>query len=267
VKRPDDASVSILVPVYNELESLPAFLGRLDRVIGGWNRRIEAVFVDDFSRDGSADELERFCATRPYARILRHTRNRGRGNAVLTAVDGARGDILVTIDADLENPPESIPGLVDGMGPAVSCVTGYRKGRPRTDARGAASGLYNLTLAMLTGQVLHDCNCGLKAFRNVALRKPAIRAWLEKDGDYFRFIVVLLRRSGFRIRECPIAYAPRAHGSSRYKWRRYFKAGADLIRLLRPEIRRPAGRHPAARPRPEGLDSHSDRPTIDRAAC
>ena len=237
MKRLTDVSVSILVPVYNEQESLPAFLGRLERVINRWNRRTEVVFVDDFSRDGSVRVLDRFCAMRPYARIIRHPVNRGRGNAVLTAVDGARGDILVTIDADLENPPESIPRLVDGMGPDVSCMTGYRKGRPRTNVRGAASGLYNLTLAMLTGLVLHDCNCGLKAFRSTVLRRKAIRTWLEKDGDYFRYVVYLLRRSAFQIREFPIAYTARAHGCSRYKRKRYFKAGADLIRLLRSEIR------------------------------
>jgi glycosyltransferase involved in cell wall biosynthesis len=242
LKRPPDPDVSVLVPVYNERESLPFFLERLERVLGGWSGRAEVVFIDDSSRDGSARILDRFCASRPHARVVRHSANRGRGGAVLSGVRAARGEILVTIDADLENPPESIPSLVDGMTPDVSCMIGYRKGRPRLNARGAASGAYNLALAAFTGRRLHDCNSGLKAVRRDALLRPAVWKWLERDADYFRFLAILLHRSGLRTLELPVAYAGRVHGRSRYAWKRYFKAGVDFLRLMGDGMRSNRGR-------------------------
>jgi dolichol-phosphate mannosyltransferase len=236
---PADPAVSILVPVFNEQESLPDFLRRLSGVLRRWKRNVEVIFVDDASMDDSAAILNRFCSEVPGARLIRHAVNRGRGNAILTAAGRARGNIVVTIDADLENPPEAIPLLVGGIRRGVSCATGFRANRSRRDLRGAASWVYNITLAALTGQPLRDCNCGLKAIRRETLRLPAIRSWLEKDGDYFRFLVFLMDRVGLRTVEHAIPYEPRCHGRSRYGWKRYFKAGLDFVRLLVSDVRGP----------------------------
>ena len=258
MKQAVNPLVSIIVPVYNERRSLHDFLPRLESALRGWNRRTEIVFVDDASSDGSGMDLERFCAGHPGARLVRHATNQGRGKAVLTAMGRAKGDVLVTIDADLENPPESIPPLVGGMAPDTACVTGYRRGRPRTDLRGAASAAYNIILGMLTGQCLHDCNCGLKAYRSRDLRRPFIRSWLEKDGDYLRFVVLLFRKSNCRVTEHAIPFSPRGHGRSKYRWKRYLKAGRDLLRLTAAGMRPSAGGPPAARTCPEALDFVSD---------
>jgi glycosyltransferase involved in cell wall biosynthesis len=234
---PARTEVSILVPVYNEEEGLPAFLERLAPVVDRRPRRAEVVFVDDASGDRSAAVIEGFCAKVPGCRLVRHGANRGRGQAILTGVEAARGRILVTIDSDLENPPEAIPDLVAGMRPGLSCLTGWRQGRGRRDPRGLASWVYNTAMARLTGRPLHDFNCGLKAFRTEVFELGAVRAWLERDGDYFRFIVYLLSRLGYRTEECPIAYEPRARGRSRYGWKRYGKSALDLLALLAADLR------------------------------
>ena len=155
----------------------------------------------------------------------------------MAGIERARGEILVTIDSDLENPPEAIPLLLAEMGPVFSCVTGFRKGRSRRDPRGRVSWVFNRAMARLTGLSLHDFNCGLKAFRREALRHPDVFSWLEKDGDYFRFIIYLLNRVAYRTTECGIPVEPRCHGRSRYGWKRYGKAGLDLLKLLGADFR------------------------------
>jgi glycosyltransferase involved in cell wall biosynthesis len=229
---PADPLVSILVPVYNEQDCLPDFLTRLGRVLENWDRRTEVVFVDDASSDGSVPLLARFCSGNPNRRLVRHAVNRGRGNAIWTAIDRSRGSIVVTLDADLENPPEAIPGLINGLGAQTACVTGFRQGRNRKEWRGMASWFYNRVMALLTGLPLHDCNCGLKALHRSRLRHPAVRSWLKRDGDYFRFIVLLLRRLGYRTTERAIPLEHRHRGKSRYHWKRYPKAALDLLCLL-----------------------------------
>jgi glycosyltransferase involved in cell wall biosynthesis len=232
-----EVSVSILVPVYNEEKALPEFLDRLGPVLDGFKGGAEAVFVDDASRDGSVRILSAFCSAGTGTRLVRHGRNRGRGNAVLSAARVSVGGILVTLDADLENPPEAIPSLIREIRPGVSCITGFRTGRSRRDARGLASWVYNRIMAGLTGLDLHDCNCGMKAFRRGVLEEPEVAAWIARDGDYLRFFVYLIGRLGHVTVESEIRHKPRRHGKSRYRWTRYAKAASDLWRLLAADAR------------------------------
>jgi len=219
--KPD---ISIIVPVYNEEENLPALLPRLLPVLDGLNRPYEVLFVDDGSRDRSLAILRSFVDAHPgRVRVLELSRNFGQHPAILDAFQRARGSIVVTLDADLQNPPEEIPKLLARMDEGYDVVGGIRRQRRDSWFRRAASRMVNLVTGAITGMRLSDYGCMLRAYSRDVVNE--INACEENA----TFIPALAQSFSRRPTEVEVEHAERAAGTSKYSLYRLVRLNFDLM--------------------------------------
>ena len=219
--KPD---ISIIVPVYNEEENLPALLPRLLPVLDGLNRPYEVLFVDDGSRDRSLAILRSFVDAHPgRVRVLELSRNFGQHPAILAAFQRARGSIVVTLDADLQNPPEEIPKLLARMDEGYDVVGGIRRQRRDSWFRRAASRMVNRVTGAITGMRLSDYGCMLRAYSRDVVNE--INACEENA----TFIPALAQSFSRRPTEVEVEHAERAAGTSKYSLYRLVRLNFDLM--------------------------------------
>jgi glycosyltransferase involved in cell wall biosynthesis len=211
--------------VHNETGSIDPFLERTIPVLKGLGKNFdyEIVFVDDGSTDGSYAELVRLHGAFPNVRVVRLRRNLGKAVALAVGFDVAAGDVLVSIDADLQDDPAEIPMLIAKLAEGFDLVTGWKRDRKDPYARRLVSHVYNAATGLATGVRLHDMNCGLKAYRAEVVQGMALY------GELHRFIPVLAHYRGFRVAELPVNHRPRPHGGSRYGLERYLRGFLDLL--------------------------------------
>ena len=191
-------SVSIVIPVYNEEENIADLVQRVGDAIGATGRSFELICVDDGSRDGSAAMLAELAATREWLRPLYLIRNYGQSAALQAGFDAARGDIIVTLDGDLQNDPVDIPRLLDLLDerPDVDVISGWRKDRQdRTVSRKIPSLIANRIISRVTGVRLHDYGCALKLYRAQVIHD------LKLYGELHRFIPALAAEVGAQVRQ------------------------------------------------------------------
>ncbi len=216
--------VSVVVPVYNEVENLPALHQGLLRALQETGRSYEIIYVDDGSTDGSDRVLQGFCARDPWVRVIQFRRNFGQTAAFSAGFDHARGEIVVTIDADLQNDPADIPRLLEKLAEGYDIVSGWRvKRRDPFLTRRLPSMAANWLISHLTGVRLHDYGCSLKAYRREVIKN--VRLY----GEMHRFIPAISSWMGVRVAEIPVNHAPRRHGRSKYGLWRMVKVFLDLI--------------------------------------
>jgi undecaprenyl-phosphate 4-deoxy-4-formamido-L-arabinose transferase len=215
--------ISIIIPVYNEEECLPELLQRMNAVMEGMGRSYETIYVNDGSRDGSLQLLKAASAANPSLKILDFNRNYGQHSAVFAGFEAARGEIIVTLDADLQNPPEEIPRLVAKMDEGYDVVGSVRQQRQDSLFRKAASRIINRVTARTTGVQLHDYGCMLRAYR-----QGVVKALCESK-EISTFIPVLADLFAGRIAEIPVAHAERAKGKSKYSFLKLVRLQFDLI--------------------------------------
>jgi glycosyltransferase involved in cell wall biosynthesis len=218
-ERPE---ISLVVPVYNEEDVLPRFREKPVEVLRGLGRPFEIVFVDDGSTDRSPGILQELKAEIPEARVIRLEPNSGLSSALYAGFDHARGEILVSIDADLQNDPEDIPKLLERLG-EYDMVCGWRKERDDPFIKRLSSKIGNGWRNWRMGESIHDSCSPLKAFK---------RAFLEHlppiDGLH-RWYPTLARMSGLTVLEVPVRHHRRKSGKSKYGvWNRLWKGLADL---------------------------------------
>lgn len=198
-------AVSIVIPVYNECDNLPELLDRTLAACRGLDRPFEVILVDDGSRDGSTEWLSDAAATNPgEVKSLLLNRNYGQHNAILCGFGAAQGDIMVTLDADLQNPPEEIAKLVAKVDEGYDVVGSVRQDRQDALFRKLFSGLINLMVRKTTGVRLHDYGCMLRAYRRRVV--DAMLSCRERH----TFIPVLANLFAKRVTEVPVAHAERA---------------------------------------------------------
>jgi undecaprenyl-phosphate 4-deoxy-4-formamido-L-arabinose transferase len=202
--------VSIVIPVYNEAANLPALWARLEPVVTGLGRVCEVIFVDDGSRDDSLDILRKFAANDARVRVVELARNFGQHSALLAGFRICRGDIVVTLDADLQNPPEEIPRLIDAIEAGNDVVGGWREERQDRAYRRMASRLQNRLTSVIVGVPMHDYGCMLRAYR-----RHIIETVVECD-EKAAFVPALANTFAKRVAEIPVAHAERAEGESKY---------------------------------------------------
>ena len=183
----------------------------------------EAVFVDDGSTDGSFAALTRLHNAKDNVRVVRLRRNFGKAAALAAGFTQARGDIVVTIDADLQDDPAEIPRLLAKLDEGFDLVSGWKAHRRDALSRRALSRIFNWVTSRVSGLRLHDMNCGLKAYRAEVVKE------LRLYGELHRFIPVLAHYRGHRIAELPVNHRPREHGRSRYGVERYLRGFLDLL--------------------------------------
>jgi glycosyltransferase involved in cell wall biosynthesis len=215
--------ITVVVPVYDEELTLAPLYDELEAALEPLERPWEVVFVDDGSTDGSFAALTRLHAGRENVRVIRLRRNFGKAAALAAGFAQARGDVVVTIDADLQDDPGEIPRLLAKLDEGFDLVTGWKTKRRDPWLRRALSRLFNAATSRVSGLRLHDLNCGLKAYRLDVLRG------LRIYGELHRFVPVLAHYRGFRVAELPVNHRPRAHGRSRYGPERYLRGFLDLL--------------------------------------
>ena len=221
--------VSIVVPIYNEVENLPDLVERIAQAMAGQALSFELLAVDDGSKDGSADRLRELAAIRPWLRPVFLARNYGQSSALQAGFDRVRGRYVVTLDADLQNEPGDIPLLLQRLetDPGVDMVSGWRKDRQDAElSRKLPSRIANKLISSATGVHLHDYGCALKAYRRPIIDR--IRLY----GELHRFIPSLAKEAGARITEVPVRHHARTRGVSKYGIDRTFRVILDLILMV-----------------------------------
>ncbi len=216
--------VSITIPVFDEADNLPELSRRLLPVLEGLGRTWELIFIDDGSRDASAQRLDALARTDRRIKVIHLRRNAGQTAAMMAGFDHARGDIIVPMDADLQNDPEDIPALLAKLDEGFDVVSGWRQDRKdHTLRRNLPSRFANLLISAVSGVKLHDYGCSLKAYRRDVIK--GVRLY----GEMHRFIPVYASWLGARVAELPVRHHPRLAGISKYGLERVLKVVLDLV--------------------------------------
>jgi len=215
--------ISVVIPVHNEERSVALLLDELGSALEPLGGPWEAVFVDDGSDDGTFSALTRLHAAADNVRVVRLRRNFGKAAALQAGFEAAEGDVVVTIDGDLQDDPTEIPRLLAKLEEGFDLVSGWKTRRRDPWSRRIPSKIFNVVTGRMSGLRLHDLNCGLKAYRAEVL------AGLRIYGELHRFIPVLAHYRGFRVAELPVNHRPREHGRSRYGMERYLRGFLDLL--------------------------------------
>lgn len=215
--------LSVVVPVYNEEENLPLLIPRLEKVLNSLGLTYEMIFVDDGSRDRSLEVLKGMKVRSPGLRIIKLKQNRGLSTALVAGMREARGDTIVTLDADLQNAPEDIPKLLAYLD-RYEMATGWRQKRDDPWLKRISSKIANRVRNRLSGEQIHDSACTLRAFKKSCVQEIPIF-----DGMH-RFLSTLVKMQGHRVIEVPVSHHPRTFGQSKYNIRnRALRAFIDLL--------------------------------------
>ncbi|WP_071135061.1 glycosyltransferase family 2 protein [Millionella massiliensis] len=220
--------ISLVIPVYNEEESLTPLMEWIFRVMEANRFSYEVIFVDDGSTDASWDVITRLKERYPVIRGIRFRRNYGKSPALYCGFDAAEGDVVITMDADMQDSPDEIPELYrmvthDGY----DLVSGWKQKRYDPLGKTLPSKFFNLTARVTSGIKLHDFNCGLKAYKKKVVKS------IEVYGEMHRFIPILAKQAGFkRIGEKVVQHRARQFGVSKFGWERMIKGYIDLLTVL-----------------------------------
>jgi dolichol-phosphate mannosyltransferase len=215
--------LSTVIPVYNEAESLECLYRELDEVAAAEGYELDLIFVDDGSTDGSWDVISRLAAADRRVRGFRFRRNFGKAAALSAGFQAARGELVMTLDADLQDDPHEIPRFLAEMQRQLDVVSGWKQVRFDPWHKVWPSRVFNWMVSQLTGVKLHDHNCGMKCYRREIFRE--VRLY----GELHRFVPVLAHARGFRVGEIAIAHRPRRFGHSKYGIRRFIRGFLDLL--------------------------------------
>jgi glycosyltransferase involved in cell wall biosynthesis len=222
-----EPDLSVVVPLFNEAESLAELYGEIKTVCERERLRFEIVFVDDGSDDGSFEVLERLHRADRRVRAVQFRRNFGKSEALSAGFAAARGRFVVTLDADLQDDPGEIPGLLSKLEEGSDLVSGWKKKRhDPLFGKKLPSKFFNSTTSLLTGIKIHDFNCGLKAYRNEVVKTVHVY------GELHRYIPALAKWHGFRVSEAVVHHRPRKYGKTKFGFSRYLTGMLDLITVM-----------------------------------
>lgn len=222
-----EGSITVIIPLLNEVESLGELSQRLQDVLNrlapnNWN----VIFIDDGSTDGSYDEIVRIHGMNRRFTAIRFRRNHGKSAALAVGFAEAEGDIVITMDADLQDDPNEIPALIAKLEEGYDLVSGWKRKRYDPWHKTVPSKLFNRTTSMMSGIRLHDFNCGLKAYRRDVVKT------VQVYGEMHRYIPALAHWEGFRVTEIPVQHHPRKFGVSKFGMSRFLKGFLDLLTVM-----------------------------------
>lgn len=215
--------ISVVVPVHDEERSVARLYDEIADALAPLDRAWEVVFVDDGSTDGTFGALTRLHDGHDNLRVVRLRRNFGKSSALQAGFEESQGEIVVTIDGDLQDDPAEIPRLLAKLEEGFDLVSGWKTKRRDPITRRVPSRVFNWASGAVSGLRLHDLNCGLKAYR------AEVVDGLRIYGELHRFLPVLAHYRGFRVAELPVNHRPREHGRSRYGLERYVRGFLDLL--------------------------------------
>jgi len=221
--------ISIVIPLYNEVESLPELLAWIRRVTSEYNFNYEVVMVDDGSTDGSWQLIESLKADYPEIYAIKFRRNYGKSAALNVGFAAASGEVIITMDADLQDSPDEIPGLYYRIKEEqLDLISGYKQKRHDPLSKTLPTKLFNAVTRKMSGiNNLHDFNCGLKAYRKYVIKN------IEVYGEMHRYIPVLAKWAGFtRIDEQVVKHYPRKYGTTKFGFSRFVNGFLDLLSIF-----------------------------------
>ena len=220
--------ISVVVPLFNEAESLPELMQWIDRVMQTHNYSYEVIMVDDGSKDNSWQTLQSLRTTYPSLKGIKFQRNYGKSAALNEGFKMAQGDIVVTMDADLQDSPNEIPEFYDMITKdGYHLVSGWKKKRyDNTFTKNIPSKIYNAVARRSSGIVLHDFNCGIKAYQLKVIKS------IEVFGEMHRYIPILAKWAGFsKIGEKVVVHQARKYGTTKFGWERFVNGFLDLMTI------------------------------------
>jgi len=228
--------LSVVIPAYNEEDNIPILYEKLKGVLERLGREYEVIFVDDGSVDRTWEVLKEIAEKDQRVKLIRFRKNYGQTAAMYAGFQYASGEVVITLDADLQNDPEDIPNLLQKLEEGYDIVSGWRKDRKDPFlSRKVPSMIANWIISKVTGVELHDYGCTLKAYRSGIIKK------LELYGDMHRFLPALTKRLGAKITEIPVKHHPRVYGKSKYGIGRTVRVILDifLVKFLNEYINKP----------------------------
>jgi glycosyltransferase involved in cell wall biosynthesis len=218
--------ISVVIPLFNEAESIPELYRQLTAVLSGMGTDYELLWIDDGSRDASLSILREQARQDQHVRVISFRRNFGKSAGLATGFRAARGEIVITMDADLQDDPAEIPQLLAKLNEGYDLVSGWKKKRHDPISKTLPSKLFNRVTGSLSGIRLHDFNCGLKAYRRDVVKD------LPVYGELHRFLPVLAFKQGYRITEIPVNHRARVHGKTKFGANRFLNGFFDLLTVL-----------------------------------
>jgi glycosyltransferase involved in cell wall biosynthesis len=220
------ADISIVVPLYNEEDSLKELNTQLRSVLGRMNIRYEILYIDDGSTDRSFQVLRDLKRNDRHIKVVRFRRNFGKSAALAVGFDKAQGNIVITMDADLQDDPQEIPSMKRRIDEGYDLISGWKKVRHDPITKTIPSKFFNGVTAMMTGVKIHDMNCGLKAYRKDVIKTVKVY------GELHRYIPVLAHWEGFRIGEMVVQHRARKYGKTKFGLGRFWKGFLDLLTAI-----------------------------------
>ena len=222
-----EVDVSVLIPAKDEEETLATLVGQIDDAFATLpDTGYEIIFVDDGSTDTTWQVMTQLAAENPRVRALKLRRNFGKAAALAAAVDEARGDRIVTMDADLQDDPAEVPRLLAELDDGADLVSGHKADRKDPLGKRIPSKFFNAMTNVMTGLKINDHNCGLKAARTEVYRRVPLY------GELHRYIPALAHQTGYQVRELAVNHRAREHGKSKYGLERYVRGAIDLLTVM-----------------------------------
>ena len=217
--------ISVIIPVFNEIGSLPELMDQLRKILHIY-KKWEILFVDDGSTDGSTEFLNDLSRKDENVTLIQFHRNYGKSAALAEGFKRAKGEHLITMDADLQDDPAEIPNLMKKLEEGFDLVSGWKKERKDPISKRFPSKIFNYVTRIMTGVKIHDFNCGLKIYRKAVIKT------LDLYGGRHRYIPALAGHNKFRISEIQVNHRPRIHGVTKYGGSRLFHGFFDLISII-----------------------------------
>ncbi|MFN3134706.1 MAG: glycosyltransferase family 2 protein [Candidatus Kryptonium sp.] len=224
--KSDKRYISIVIPLYNEVESLPELYSQIKEVVRANRYNYEIIFVDDGSTDGSLEVLKKLRQSDKNVKIISFRRNYGKSAALAVGFEHANGDVIITMDADLQDDPYEIPNLLKKLDEGFDLVSGWKKKRYDPITKTIPSKIFNFVVSTLTGIKIHDFNCGLKAY------KKSVTKDIKVYGELHRYLPVLAHWAGYRIGEVVVQHHPRKYGKTKFGVSRFLKGFLDLLTVM-----------------------------------
>ncbi len=224
-----DIALSVVVPVMNEVQSVQPLFQQLSAQLEQLGKAYEVIFVDDGSTDGTFAELQKLHNEHPsIVRVIRFRRNFGKTPALVAGFGRCRGEIIFTMDGDLQDDPQEIPRYIEKLNEGYDLVSGWKFPRLDPISKTFPSRIFNWMVSTMTGVHLHDINNGFKAYRRELIQDP----YLKLYGDFHRFVPVMAHWRGFNVAEIKVRHHPRKFGSSKFGARRFARGLIDLLNVL-----------------------------------
>lgn len=221
-----DRLISIIIPFLNETESLEELARQIELVIGAQPFDYEIVFVNDGSTDAGPQLVRKMCASNDRIRLINLMRNFGKASALSAGIAYSRGDVVITMDADLQDDPKELLRFLEEMDAGYDVVSGWKQVRNDPITKTLPSKMFNYLVSKTFRLDLHDINCGFKAYTRSAARA------LNLYGELHRFTPALLHAVGFSVKEIPVNHNPRRFGESKYGFERFIKGLFDLVTVV-----------------------------------